>query len=63
MIRAHYPLHPYTPEQADRLGILVWSEIPVYRSRRPYLAKRAVRERAADELRDEHRSPTATTRR
>ena len=26
----HYPLHPYFQEQADRLGIMQWSEIPVY---------------------------------
>ena len=29
-IRTHYPLHPYTHELADRLGLLIWSEIPVY---------------------------------
>jgi beta-glucuronidase len=29
--RAHYPLSPYELELADRYGILVWSEIPVYR--------------------------------
>ena len=28
--RAHYPLHPLTLELADRYGILVWSEVPVY---------------------------------
>ncbi len=28
LIRAHYPLHPYTLEQADRQGMLVWSEVP-----------------------------------
>ena len=30
MMRTHYPLHPYTHELADRLGMLIWSEIPVY---------------------------------
>jgi beta-glucuronidase len=30
MTRAHYPLHPLTLELADRYGIVVWSEIPVY---------------------------------
>jgi beta-glucuronidase len=30
MTRAHYPLHPLTLELADRYGIAVWSEIPVY---------------------------------
>ena len=31
--RSHYPLSPYELELADRYGILVWSEIPVYRMR------------------------------
>src|SRR5438046_8966166 len=31
--RAHYPLSPYELELADRYGIVVWSEIPVYRMR------------------------------
>jgi beta-glucuronidase len=31
--RAHYPLHPLTLELADRYGILVWSEVPVYQTR------------------------------
>jgi beta-glucuronidase len=30
LIRAHYPLHPELEELADRAGILLWSEIPVY---------------------------------
>ena len=30
MTRAHYPLHPLALELADRYGILVWSEVPVY---------------------------------
>jgi beta-glucuronidase len=30
VIRAHYPLHPELEELADRAGILVWSEIPIY---------------------------------
>ena len=29
--RAHYPLSPYELELADRYGIVVWAEIPVYR--------------------------------
>ena len=31
--RAHYPLHPLTLELADRYGILVWAEVPVYQMR------------------------------
>ena len=30
MTRSHYPLHPLALELADRYGIVVWSEIPVY---------------------------------
>ena len=30
VIRSHYPLSPYTEELADRMGIMLWSEIPVY---------------------------------
>ena len=30
MLRTHYPMHPYIHELADRLGLLIWSEIPVY---------------------------------
>jgi beta-glucuronidase len=30
LTRAHYPLHPWFLEQADRAGIMVWDEIPVY---------------------------------
>ncbi|HEY3021728.1 MAG TPA: glycoside hydrolase family 2 TIM barrel-domain containing protein, partial [Solirubrobacteraceae bacterium] len=52
MIRSHYPLHPYTQERADELGILLWSEIPVYAVRTRYLKQRLVRELAAKELRD-----------
>ncbi|HYB30992.1 MAG TPA: glycoside hydrolase family 2 TIM barrel-domain containing protein [Solirubrobacteraceae bacterium] len=30
VIRAHYPLNPELEEMADRDGILIWSEIPVW---------------------------------
>ena len=30
IIRAHYPLNPQIEQLADRDGILLWSEIPVY---------------------------------
>jgi beta-glucuronidase len=32
VIRAHYPLNPELEEMADRYGILLWSEIPVWHS-------------------------------
>jgi beta-glucuronidase len=41
-IRAHYPLSPYMYEQADRLGILMWSEIPVYRVKTAILRRPGV---------------------
>jgi beta-glucuronidase len=50
ILRSHYPLHPYTHELADRLGLMVWSEIPVYALKTPQLAKAVVRRMAAREL-------------
>jgi beta-glucuronidase len=38
LIRSHYPLHPQFQELADRDGLLVWSEIPVYQVASPDLA-------------------------
>jgi beta-glucuronidase len=52
IVRSHYPLHPYFMERADQLGLLLWSEIPVYSVRTKYLKQRLVRELAAKELRD-----------
>jgi beta-glucuronidase len=52
MIRTHYPLSPYLLEQADRNGILVWSEIPVYSLRSQYFAKRLVRHLAFEYVRE-----------
>jgi len=43
LIRSHYPLAPYTQERADELGILQWSEVPVYGVRSAELDKRGVR--------------------
>jgi Glycosyl hydrolases family 2, TIM barrel domain/Glycosyl hydrolases family 2, sugar binding domain len=41
MLRAHYPLSPEIQEMADRDGILIWSEIPVYQIQGPYFAQRS----------------------
>jgi beta-glucuronidase len=46
VLRTHYPMSPYLIEQADRQGLLIWSEIPVYAVKTPVLARRSVRERA-----------------
>ena len=37
VIRAHYPVGPEIEEMADRDGILIWSEIPVYQVQSQYL--------------------------
>jgi beta-glucuronidase len=50
VVRSHYPLHPYFQEQADKLGIMQWSEIPVYAIKTQYLKEPIVRELAAREL-------------
>jgi beta-glucuronidase len=39
IIRAHYPLNPELQELADRDGVLVWSEIPVYGTSTGYLSR------------------------
>jgi beta-glucuronidase len=50
MLRSHYPLHPYTQERADQLGLMIWSEIPVYAIKTNYLKSQRVRKLAAREL-------------
>ena len=39
IIRAHYPLNPQIEEAADRDGILLWSEVPVYQVNSSYLTR------------------------
>lgn len=46
LIRAHYPLSPELEELADREGILLWSEVPVYQVNSIYLTQPAWRARA-----------------
>jgi beta-glucuronidase len=43
-------MHPYMHELADRKGLLIWSEIPVYSVKNRYLARPTVRKLAAKEL-------------
>ena len=52
LIRSHYPLHPELQELADRAGIMLWSEIPVYAIKTKYLKQKLVRRLASNELRD-----------
>jgi beta-glucuronidase len=46
VIRSHYPLPPEIQELADRLGILIWSEVPVYQVADQYLGLSSWRTRA-----------------
>jgi beta-glucuronidase len=41
--RAHYPLHPWFLEQADRDGVLVWDQVPMYQTPNSVTAKARVR--------------------
>ena len=52
MLRSHYPLHPYTHELADRQGMLIWSEIPMYAIKTRFLKSEIVRKTGANELRE-----------
>lgn len=52
MTRSHYPLHPLTLELADRRGIAVWSEIPVYQMQDRLFTVSRVRGRSTGILRD-----------
>ena len=49
-MRTHYPMHPYTHELADREGVMIWSEVPVYAIKTANLAKNLVTTQAAKEL-------------
>jgi beta-glucuronidase len=49
MLRTHYPMHPYIHELADREGLLIWSEIPVYAHKTGYIDD--ITPRALKELR------------
>ncbi|HEY2772352.1 MAG TPA: glycoside hydrolase family 2 TIM barrel-domain containing protein, partial [Solirubrobacteraceae bacterium] len=52
VVRAHYPLDPEFEELADRDGVLLWSEIPVWRVSNRYLNQRAWVTRAHAALAD-----------
>jgi beta-glucuronidase len=53
VIREHYPLNPEMQEMADQDGILLWSEIPVWRTSAQYLNQPAWVARAHAYLRDD----------
>ncbi len=50
VIRSHYPLHPELHELADREGLMIWSEIPVYALKTKNFKRPEVRRLAAREL-------------
>jgi beta-glucuronidase len=50
VLRTHYPFHPYTHELADRLGLLIWEEVPVYSVPTAVLKEPSVRRSAVDEV-------------
>ena len=52
MTRSHYPMHPLALELADRYGIVVWSEVPVYQMRDQLFRSTSVRRRALQAVRD-----------
>jgi beta-glucuronidase len=52
LLRTHYPLDPYFHQLADRQGVLIWSEIPVFQISGRLLALKDVRRAAARMLRD-----------
>jgi len=51
VLRVHYPYSEGVHELADRLGLLIWSEIPVYQVHTKYMDEPAVRANALDMLR------------
>jgi beta-glucuronidase len=56
VLRTHYPFTPYLQELADREGLMIWSEIPVYQIASRYLALKKVRRLAARMLTDNIRA-------
>ena len=48
MLRTHYPMHPQMLELADRLGVFIWSEVPVFQVPASLLGRDALRAHASD---------------
>jgi beta-glucuronidase len=42
VLRTHYPLDPYLHQLADREGVMIWSEIPVFQVRASLLKRKVV---------------------
>jgi len=50
--RSHYPLNPLFLEMADRAGIMVWDEIPMYRLSDEALTLKSVRNKGLTDLQE-----------
>jgi beta-glucuronidase len=53
VLRTHYPVSPYLHELADRRGLMIWSEIPVYQVPHDVLEEPRVQALAARMLSDD----------
>jgi beta-glucuronidase len=51
-LRTHYPFTPLMHEIADREGVLIWAEVPVYQIPTRTLKKKSVRRQAMSELQE-----------
>lgn len=52
LLRTHYPLDPYFHQLADRQGIFIWSEIPVYQVEPELMRVKSYRRAALREMRE-----------
>jgi beta-glucuronidase len=52
ILRTHYPFSPLMHELADKSGVLLWSEIPVYQVPTAVLKKKAVMAEAESQLKE-----------
>ncbi|HEX8053791.1 MAG TPA: glycoside hydrolase family 2 TIM barrel-domain containing protein [Thermoleophilaceae bacterium] len=50
LLRTHYPMHPQMHELADRLGVFIWSEVPVFQVPAELLRRSGLRATARDML-------------
>ena len=53
LLRTHYPLDPYLHQLADREGVFLWSEIPVYQAEPSLMRVKSFRKAALREMRED----------
>jgi beta-glucuronidase len=53
VLRTHYPLHPGLHDLADRRGLLIWSEVPVYDVTSEDIGRRSVQKAALKQLKED----------